>query len=149
MLFKDWSEADFSDLNNFCLDKNLAAGEILFYEGEEADCFYILNNGSISIRKTTQQGDEEALMTLNTGAVFGELSLLHRVDAIEKRSASATALETTTVIQVPYVPFEKILHRSAEASLQFYKNMAVHLAVQIRQTTEDVTGLRALKLRHF
>lgn len=148
-LFNGWKESDLSTLEEFSKSRGLSAGETLFHEGEEADSFYIIVSGTMQVKKNTRNGNEEALTTLGTGTFFGELSMFHKETATEKRSATAHAMETSKLLEVPYQDFETFLEKSPDAARHFYKNIAIHLASRIRQTSEDLAGLRALKLRHF
>lgn len=148
-LFSGWKDHDFATLEHFSKAKTLAAGETLFHEGEEADCFYIIIAGTIQLKKNTRAGDEEALTTIGSGAFFGELSMLHKDNTTERRSATAHSVENSQLLEVPYRDFETYLEKSPDAARHFYKNMTIHLASRIRQTSEDLAGLRALKLRHF
>jgi CRP-like cAMP-binding protein len=147
-LFSDWNEKDFEKLFEMTSMKLLSAGEILFNEGELADTFYVLLSGTISIKKATPTG-EEAVTTFGPGTTFGELSMLHKGGLEEKRSATAQAIEATQLVEFPILTFEKLLETSASASVSFYKNLAVQLAARIRRTTEDLAGIRALRLRHL
>lgn len=148
-LFKGWNEKDLSTLEDFSTSRALSAGETLFHEGEEADSFYIIVSGTMQVKKSTRDGNEEALTTLGSGTFFGELSMFHKESATEKRSATTHAVETSKLLEVPYKEFEAFLEKSPDAARHFYKNIAIHLASRIRQTSEDLAGLRALKLRHF
>jgi len=71
-------------------------GEIIFKEGEPANCFYYIKNGSVLIYKKNEKGEEIKLNELKEGEIFGELSLLDVKDNF--RTASAKAITHITLI---------------------------------------------------
>jgi len=72
-----------------------AAGEVIFREGEAADCAYVIESGVVAIT-AARKGDEVELARLLAGEPLGEMALLD--DKV--RSATARALEPTTLIVV-------------------------------------------------
>jgi len=71
------------------------ADDVIFSEGEQGDCAYIIESGKVSILKNTDDG-ETCLATLQRGDLFGEMSMLDHAD----RTATAVADEDCTVIQI-------------------------------------------------
>jgi CRP-like cAMP-binding protein len=66
----------------------------LFHEGDPADAFLIVLEGSVKVFVTSSRGDEMVLATLRPPESLGEVSLLDG----GPRSASASALEPVTVL---------------------------------------------------
>ncbi len=131
-------------LATLCSTRVLTGGEALFYENDEAPSFYIIETGTIAIRKSAASGDED-VAKMGTGNHFGEMGLLGEA---QRRSATAEAVEPTTVVEIPIRAFEDLINEHQNAGLHFYRNLAVTLAGRIRRTTEDLTGIRSLRLRH-
>lgn len=61
-------------------------GEIIFREGEDSECAYIVESGNVDIYKRMQKGTV-LLTTLGPGEIFGEMGLITE----QPRSASASA----------------------------------------------------------
>ena len=76
----------------------LAAGQILFEQGDRGDLVYEIVEGSVEIFRVRGDGSEEVLTTLGTGNYFGEIGPMLNLP----RSASARALTPTrlTAMQV-------------------------------------------------
>jgi EAL domain-containing protein (putative c-di-GMP-specific phosphodiesterase class I) len=72
-----------------------AAGEVIFREGDAADCAYVIESGVVTIT-AGREADRVELARLRAGEPFGEMALLD--DKV--RSATASALEPTTLIVV-------------------------------------------------
>ena len=84
--------------------RNLAAGDVLFREGEVGDFAFQIISGKIEICKFN--GDEYVTLTiLEKGALFGEMALIDE----SKRIASAVAVIDTVLIPVPKVAIQSIL----------------------------------------
>jgi len=72
-----------------------AAGEVIFREGDAADCAYVIESGVVAI-SSTREGVEVELARLRAGEPLGEMALLD--DKV--RSATARTLEPTSLIVV-------------------------------------------------
>ena len=72
----------------------LHEGEALFAAGEPADCAYVVQERSFSLRPESEVGGIG--MHLGPGALLGELALV--IDS--RRVATAVAIEPSTVIRV-------------------------------------------------
>jgi CRP/FNR family transcriptional regulator, cyclic AMP receptor protein len=66
---------------------SLAAGRVLFEQGEKADTFYILDDGEIEISVLSPGGRKLTLDIMTRGEIFGEIGLF-----AGRRTATATAM---------------------------------------------------------
>ena len=73
----------------------LGDGDILFEEGESADCAYIVESGSLEI-STRSEGSRVVLCELGEGEIVGEMGVIDRAP----RTATARAVGETTLIVV-------------------------------------------------
>jgi len=142
-LFKGVSEMDLQTLASACQMKSTIVGEVLFHEGEKSSSLFLIQSGTVGIGKMASGGDE-AVTHVGAGSHFGEMGML---ESNVKRSATATVQEPTQLLEVPYSAIETLVQKSPQAGMLFYKNLASNLAGRIRKTTEDLTGLRGLRLR--
>ena len=67
-------------------------GQVLFRRGEPGDTMFFILTGSMDISL-----DGHSLVTLGTGSLFGEMAMLQGTP----RSATATAVEPTVLLEVP------------------------------------------------
>jgi putative ABC transport system ATP-binding protein len=72
----------------------LAAGEVLFRQGDPGDLVYVVESGAVEVYHELYGGGEEHLAVLGAGQYFGELAPLLRLP----RSASVRAVEDAVVI---------------------------------------------------
>jgi len=108
-------------------------GEILFTEGETADCAYVIQEGSFTVRSDALRGSEAELIA-ESGTLLGELAMLTET----RRPATATAREPSTVIRISRSLFLKMLEGYPEAAVQ----MRAQIAARTRESISDVARLR-------
>ena len=104
-IFANTSAEDLKDTADILEEKSLKAGDHIFSKGDTGDCLYIIKQGKVRIHDGAY-----TLAVLKENEVFGELSLL---DA-EKRSASATCEEDTSLLKLDQKSFYKILAKDQE-----------------------------------
>jgi hypothetical protein len=104
-LFKEISAEDLSYVSAITEDMETGAGSLIFREGDYGDCLYIIIAGSVRIHK-----GERELAVLGRMQAFGEMAVLDGAP----RSASATALEDTTLMKVGREQFLDVMRSSPE-----------------------------------
>uniref|UniRef100_G3N899 cAMP-dependent protein kinase type II regulatory subunit n=1 Tax=Gasterosteus aculeatus aculeatus TaxID=481459 RepID=G3N899_GASAC len=84
-------------------------GERLITQGEEADCFYVVESGEVKIMITSQakagQQDEVEVARCSRGQYFGELALVTN----KPRAASVYAVGETKCLVIDIQAFERLL----------------------------------------
>lgn len=85
--------------------KHLGFGDVLMEEGSsENSSMYWVQTGSFRLTKKTADGVVE-LGIVKSGEIIGEFSFLDK----QARSATATAIEISQVVEIPRGNFEKII----------------------------------------
>lgn len=87
LLIQGIPEASFDRVAAFITARRCEPGEIIFKEGDQGDCLYLIAQGSVKISKKGRGGRQETLTYLPEGDFFGEMAL---VDSA-RRSAQASA----------------------------------------------------------
>ena len=110
-----------------------APGKVIFFEGEQAACMYILQEGSVELRKQTEKG-EVILKTVTTpNEFFGEMALIDG----KERSTSAIAIKPTSLILIDKPKFEYLLQTNGAFAVKIVRA----LTERIRSTNRHVTEL--------
>lgn len=78
ILFSALEEKDFNIILNALELKEFEPNQLVIREGEDGDCLYIVDNGSLECRKVIA-GEERTVKTCHPGDVFGELALLYNI----------------------------------------------------------------------
>lgn len=73
--FKGLSESGRRALAGICVRQAAGKGDYLFYEGEKAKAVYLLESGAVQLVKTSEDGREVVIKTVEAGEVFAEAIL--------------------------------------------------------------------------
>src|SRR4051812_18718066 len=119
-LFPGLTTAEIDVLRNACAPAQLAAGQMLFAEGDLGDSMCIIESGTIAICKTIDKDHERILTNLQAGAVFGEMSFIDG----RRRSAGARAVEDSTVLSLGRPRFELISRQHPRIAVICLANLA-------------------------
>ena len=101
------SEALRDMIDDVALETRLAAGEMLFEQGDEASALYGLIEGALEVSVLSLDGRKLALNVLRPGALFGEIALFDPGE----RTATVVATEPSIVKRVDY---DNVLDRVRE-----------------------------------
>ncbi|MFN8156804.1 MAG: peptidase domain-containing ABC transporter [Candidatus Nanopelagicales bacterium] len=99
-------------------------GEVIVREGEEADSFYVITDGTARVLRRGESGDEVPLRSLHAGDAFGEAALL----GDEHRTATVRASGPVGALR---------MHRAVFAAL-------VRSHPEVRDSFESLARLRDL-----
>jgi len=93
-------------LGKIVIERPLSKGEVLFYEGDSGQVFYIIKSGAIDIIKNDQVSNKQVkLATREKGDFFGEMSLLED----SPRFATARAAEESVVLELSRDSFIRLI----------------------------------------
>ena len=92
---------------------SLAAGEVLFHEGESADAAYVLVSGRVRILVREDEGWVAPIAEVGAGELIGELALLDD----GTRSATVVAARDSVVARLPRDDFESLVTSHPTAML--------------------------------
>lgn len=76
--------------------KNYMRKEVVFRQGDIADCMYEVESGCVNIYVNYGESNEKLLTKLEAGATFGEMGLIDNLP----RSATAVVMENDTQLQM-------------------------------------------------
>ena len=115
------------------LGKVYANGERIVRQGDEGNCMYVVQAGQLEVLKESHDGYVR-VGVLNTGDVFGEMSVFER----EVRSASVRAVGEARVLTVDKKTFLRRIQEDPPLAFNLVKMMS-H---RIRVLTEEVASLK-------
>jgi sigma-B regulation protein RsbU (phosphoserine phosphatase) len=82
-------------------------GEVLFFEGDKAERFYMILEGEVDILKALGSPEERLLGTRGAGSFLGEMSLFSED---QKRSATVRANTPLRMLEMTSTEFDELLH---------------------------------------
>jgi CRP-like cAMP-binding protein len=116
--------------------KILQVGQALFTEGDVATSMYIIQKGQVRLFRPKGKGFIE-LGVIRTGEVIGEMSYFDPES--KKRSASATAIVPTDVIEISF----EALAKTMTTLNPWFKTLIHTLADRLRKSNERIKELES------
>jgi CRP/FNR family transcriptional regulator len=133
-LFSGLSAVDVETIAEFSILRTLPKGGYLFREGDAAEGFYVAQKGAINVHRVSAAGKEQVIYVFRPGESFAEAAIA----TAHGYPANARAVETSSVILVPKVPFLALLGRRPDLALRMLGSMSQHLRVLVG-LVEDMT----------
>lgn len=128
-------------------ERRLVRGDLLFREGDAADALYVVLTGRVAIAIANPIDHRETVVSLmEPGDLFGEMAMLDD----GPRSAMARALETSTVLAIPFEPVVTAFHSDPRLLWGVTRLLAHRLRAMDEALADsvflDVTGRTAKRL---
>lgn len=136
--FKDLDDADIRDIMGYCREDHLNPGEIVFWENEEADRFYIIASGEVEVWKDYGSDYADMLAVHGPGHLFGEMALVDELP----RSATVRSRGRTRVLYIGQDDFKQIIQEKPTVAFAIVKS----LSAMVRKSNE--TFLEDLRSRN-
>lgn len=112
--------------------RHLAAGEVLFHEGDSSDAMYLLLSGRLKVYARNDSGREVVYNEIGAGQLLGEMLL----DG-GQRSASVQALEASDCLMVDSNDVLDLLRAHPE----FAEVLVLGLIARLRHATRTIRGM--------
>jgi CRP-like cAMP-binding protein len=135
-LFRQLSERSLAHLVGLLQTRQLAAGEILFNQGEPGDELIIVQEGEIAIYVPVEDapGGGLPIRLFQAGEMLGEMALIDR----RPRSTSARAEQASRILSLRGDDFRTLLDQNPEIS----HAVMAGLSERIRYTTDFLNEVR-------
>lgn len=145
-LFRDLDDDALAPLLLAATAERLRRGDVIFTEGDPADDLFVVSDGRVAIANRSIDGRESMVALMERGDLFGEMGLFDG----RGRSADARALETSTVIRLPYEPLRHLYGRRPELLWNVVRLLSQRLRTMDVALADsfflDVTGRTAKRL---
>jgi CRP-like cAMP-binding protein len=140
VLFNGLGKEELGRLAAIGRETKLAAGSVLFDQGDESDGLYVITSGIVRIYLTAKDGREATINLAEEGEVIGEMALLDGLP----RSAGAAALTDARLVYIGRAPFLELLDNSSMLARQIILTLCEHL----RATNAKIDQVIFHDLRH-
>ncbi len=134
-LFGGISEGALQLLLDVSRDVRVKAGGYFFREGEPGESMFVLESGTVEVRKKAPQGSL-VLSRLGPGDCFGEMALID----LAPRSASVQALEDCSAFEIFAANLHQLYERDLEQFALIQMNMARELNRRLRLIDQRLLG---------
>jgi CRP-like cAMP-binding protein len=124
----------------------------IFSQGDAAEAVFYIQAGRVKLTVVSQQGKEAVVAILESGAFFGESCLAGQT----VRTATATALEDSTLVRIDKETMIRVLHEQPAFAELFTTYLLAHsirieedLVDQLFNSSEKRLARVLLLLAHF
>ena len=116
--FRFFPGSDLAGVASLADVRHVEANEVVFEQGDEGDAFYVVVQGAIRISRGST-----VFATLGPREGFGEMAILDR----ETRSATATAVEDTTLLRLDRDSFDRVVEANPVVARGIYRVLTERL----------------------
>ena len=99
--------------------REYSMGESVFSQGDLASSVFYIQSGKVKLTVVSMSGKEAVIAHLPVASFFGESSLAGEAH----RTASASALESSTIVRIDKTAMQELLHREPQFAEQFLAHM--------------------------
>ena len=114
--------------------RTLAAGDIVFREGDPGNEMFIIARGSASVRMRERGGGEIRLVTFEAGTIFGELAIMDK----QRRSATIHADEELVCWVLSEERFAELRQRAPGAAVTLALNLGREMSRRLRLANQTI-----------
>lgn len=123
-LFNSVDESTLRELSRSLQPVQLEAGQILFYENDSGDGFYIIIEGNLEIIKAYGTAEERLLQDWGPGNFLGEMCMF---DMEKGRSATVRARTCTVLLKMSHASFRALLQRQPDLAFEVSRQLSLRL----------------------
>jgi CRP-like cAMP-binding protein len=135
-LFSDLGPSEIMDVLRIARVVQFAPGETLCTRGEQADCAYLIEEGTASVRIAEGQGAAVEVARVGRGEVLGELAL---VDG-HPRSADVVALTVLRGYRIDRSEFDLMRRAMHPAAFKMLRRIAITVSDRLRDINDAIAS---------
>lgn len=135
-LFSGLNEHMMAVLVRSMVEKTYREGETIFEEGDVGRAFFVIASGKVRVERSAKGASPEMMAEMGPGDFFGEMVLLDELP----RSATATAVEPTTVYILYKTTFDELLLDAPKVASKFLHSLARLLSARLRRENLHAEG---------
>lgn len=134
--FSGLSETQIEGVRQIAVDRHFDKGEIIFFQGDKGNGFYVVVSGMVKVFKVSPEGKEHTMRIVTRGEPFAQVA----VYAGRTFPASAQAIAKCHLLFLPRTEFVQLITQNPSLAL----SMLANLSMRLREFTVHVESL-ALK----
>ena len=133
-MFEGLTDKQLKKIAGIFEERVLHQDEVLFLQGEKADCLYLIKSGFVEliVGASTSSG-ERVIRILGQGQSVGEMTW---VDHGRRSATARSATEGTTTVSVSFEALDELCERNPRIGYRVSRNIASDLSFRLRQDSE-------------
>jgi CRP/FNR family transcriptional regulator, cyclic AMP receptor protein len=118
-------------------ERRIAAGEVLFAEGDQGRSMFIVREGALIVRRHCTDGTQARLLMMRPGDFFGVTSLID----MEPRPFSCCAEKDSVLYELTNLDLYKLYKSDVKTYLLVLQNINRELCRRLRKAGERIATL--------
>ncbi len=132
-LFKGLAQKEIELLATVFAERRVAEGKTVFIENMPGESLYLVKEGTVRISQMLAEGDEQILVVLGVGDIFGEMAIVDN----GPRSSSARIAEDAILYSLSTRDFEKLAAANPRLGMQLLMNIVRIFTARLRAAKRD------------
>jgi len=132
-LFGGLPQEHITEIEKIAVDKNYNKGDVIFYDGDEGNGFYLIVAGSVSVYKISPDGKEQIFHIVKEGETIGAAPVFSG----KSFPANARALSKTHLLFFDRTKFIELISGKPDLTM----NILALLSMRLREFTIQVENL--------
>ncbi len=132
--FEGLPAGEMAALEKVLTRRDFMRAQTLCREGDAGDRMWLIVKGSVSVRITTDAGEERRIAGLGRGTTVGEMALVESVP----RSATIVADDDVVCYELSRAGFDMLLNDHPMLASNILGNLARELTRRLRRTSQDL-----------
>lgn len=132
-LFKGMATKEIEYLSSIFTLNQVQAGKTVFVENMPGESLYLIRQGTVQISQMMAEVDEQELITLDAGDVFGEMAVMDTGD----RLATAKVTQKALLYSLKQKDFNTLVSEKPRLGLQLTLNIVRIFSARIRRAKKD------------
>ncbi len=132
-LFIELSKQEIEYLSSIFTRTQVFEGKTVFIENMPGESLYLIQEGTVQISQMLSELDEQALVSLEKGDVFGEMAVIDQ----ENRMATARIIKDATLYSLKREAFAALIKAKPRLGLQLTLNIVRIFGRKIRNAKKD------------
>jgi CRP-like cAMP-binding protein len=120
-------------------------GQLLFQQGDTADCFYVVLGGWVKIFRLTPDGDQAVMGLFTVGEIFAEAAMFMGGSF----PASAEVTEEARLLRIQSEPFKKRLQTEPEIAVAMLASVSRRMHYLVGQIEQLQLRSGTQRVAHF
>ncbi|MFC1915108.1 Crp/Fnr family transcriptional regulator [Chloroflexota bacterium] len=137
LIFSSLNNDELTALSKLAIERNFGPDEFIFWEGDDADYFYIILKGRIKVIKHSSSGKDFIIAFFDPGEIFGEVAVFEN----KPYPASAQAVTDTKILGIKKENFLSFFSTRPQVALSIINVLGGRLR-DAQSRLKDLAGER-------
>ena len=136
-LFKGLAKKEIEYLGTIFSARQVSEGKTVFIENMPGESLYLIKRGTVRISQMLAEGDEQILIVLGVGDVFGELAVIDG----GVRATSARIAEDAILYGLSRKDFDKLASTNPRLGMQLMMNVVRMFTARMRAAKNNYQAM--------